>query len=140
MRLVLDTNVVVAAMRNPLGASAILLGLARTGRLQLLASTALCVEYEAVCSRPEHRLAARASPGEIAMFLDAVVDLVEPVYVWFLWRPQLRDPGDEMVLEAAANGRADAIATFNSRDFGPAQDRFGISVLTPRDVLERIAP
>ena len=49
----------------------------------------------------------------------------------FLWRPQLRDPGDELVLEAAVNGRADAIATFNQRDSRPEADRFGIDILPP---------
>ena len=73
------------------------------------------------------------------MFLDAVIDLVEPVEVWFLWRPQLRDPGDELVLEAAVNGRADAIATFNRRDFRPAADRFGIQILLPAEAIRRIS-
>ena len=73
------------------------------------------------------------------MFLDAVMDLVEPVEAWFLWRPQLRDPGDELVLEAAVNGRAAAIATFNRRDFLPGATRFGIDVLPPGEALRRIA-
>ena len=62
---------------------------------------------------------ARFSPRDLTVFLDAIVDLLEPVDIWFLWRPQLRDPGDELVLEAAVNARADAIATFNRRDFRP---------------------
>jgi len=82
--------------------------------------------------------AAGLSAHEVVEYLNAVVDLVEPVEIWFLWRPQLRDAGDEMVLEAAINGRADAIATFNLRDFGPAQTRFGIEVLTPSGVLKRL--
>jgi predicted nucleic acid-binding protein len=56
----------------------------------------------------------------------------------FLWRPQLRDPNDEMVLEAAVNGRADLLVTFNVRDFGTVPSRFGIEVMIPRDALERI--
>ncbi len=73
------------------------------------------------------------------MFLDAVINLVEPVDGWFLWRPQLRDPGDERVLEAAVNGRADAIATFNRRDFRPASDRFGLDILLPAEAIRRIS-
>ncbi len=72
------------------------------------------------------------------VFLDAIVDLVEPVDIWFLWRPQLRDPGDELVLEAAVNGRADAIATFNRRDFRPAAGRFGLQILLPAEAIQRI--
>lgn len=72
------------------------------------------------------------------MFLDAVVALAKPVETHFLWRPQLRDPADEMVLEAAINGRADAIVTFNRRDFAPAAERFGLEILLPREALKRI--
>ena len=97
----MDTDAVVAAMRSPGGASAALLRAARTGRVTLLATAPLCLEYESVCSRPEHVEAARFSQADLGVFLDAVVALVEPVEAWFLWRPQLRDPGDELVLEAA---------------------------------------
>lgn len=105
----------------------------------LLATAALAIEYEAVCRRSEHRAAAKLSIDQVDVFLDAVIDLVEPVDAWFLWRPQLRDPGDEFVLEAAANGRATAIVTFNRRDFEPAALRFGGEVLSPGQVLMRIA-
>ena len=74
----------------------------------------------------------------LTVFLDAVVALVEPVEAWFLWRPQLRDPGDELVLEAAVNGRAAAIATFNRRDFQAGAARFGVDVLLPGDALRRL--
>jgi predicted nucleic acid-binding protein len=55
-----------------------------------------------------------------------------------MWRPQLRDPADELVLEAAVNGRADAVVTFNRRDFGDAPAAFGIEVLTPAEALNRV--
>ena len=135
----MDTDTVVAAMRSPSGASAALLFAARAGRTTLLATVPLCIEYESVCSRPEHVDAAKFGPADLAVFLDAVVDLVEPVEAWFLWRPQLRDPGDELVLEAAANGQAAAIATFNRRDFLPGAARFGLEVLLPGKVLRRLA-
>jgi predicted nucleic acid-binding protein len=135
----MDTDTIVAAMRSPTGASAALLRVARSGRVTLPATAPLCLEYEDVCSRPEHIEAAKFSPSDLTVFLDAVIDLVEPVNVWFLWRPQLRDPGDELVLEAAVNGRADAIATFNRRDFRPAADRFGIDILLPAEAIRRIS-
>jgi predicted nucleic acid-binding protein len=59
--------------------------------------------------------------------------------IWFLWRPQLRDPGDELVLEAAVNGGVDAIVTFNRRDFGSAAARFGVEILLPREALSRVS-
>jgi hypothetical protein len=58
--------------------------------------------------------------------------MAEPVKTHFLWRPQLRNPGDEMVLETAVNGRADTLVTFNVRDFGTVPARFGIEVMIPR--------
>jgi predicted nucleic acid-binding protein len=104
----------------------------------LLVSVPLAVEYEATCSEAEHRIAAGLTEQEVEIFLDAVIAMAEPVKTHFLWRPQLRDPGDEMVLEAAVNGRADALVTFNVRDFGAAPSRFGIEVMTPREVIRRI--
>ena len=138
MRVVLDTDVLVAAMRSPSGASAEILRLTRQGRVTLLVSVPLAVEYEAVCSEAEHRLAAGLSPREVDIFLDAVLAMTEPVETHFLWRPQLRDPGDEMVLEAAVNGRADLLVTFNVRHFGSIPLQFGIKTMVPRDALERI--
>lgn len=138
MRLVLDTSVVVAAMRSPTGASAALLMQAQKGKVTLLANVALALEYEAACCRAEHVMAAGLTPHEVGIFVDAVLAMMEPVESHFMWRPLLRDPGDEMVLEAAANGRADAIVTFNQRDFGAIPLRFGIEVLTPPIALKRI--
>jgi predicted nucleic acid-binding protein len=72
--------------------------------------------------------------------VDAVIAMAEPVETHFLWRPQLRDPGDEPVLEAAVNGRAPTIVTFNQRDFGSVPLRFGIEVLSPLNAYRRIHP
>jgi predicted nucleic acid-binding protein len=138
MRLVLDTSAVVAAMRSPTGASAALLMHARKRNVTLLANVALAIEYEAVCCRAEHIMASGLTPHEVGIFVDAVLALVEPVESYFMWRPLLRDPADEMVLAAAANGRAAAIVTFNCRDFGDIPLRFGIEVLTPAMALRRI--
>ena len=138
MKVVLDTDVIGAAMRSPSGASAAILRKARQAKVMLLVSVPLAVEYEATCSEAEHRLAAGLSEREVEIFLDAVVAMAEPVMTHFLWRPQLRDPGDEMVLEAAVNGRADLLVTFNVRDFGLVPSRFGIEVMIPRDAIERI--
>jgi putative PIN family toxin of toxin-antitoxin system len=138
MIVVLDTDVIVAAMRSPGDASAEILRKARQGRVTLLVSVPLAMEYEAICSEAEHRLAAGLIEREVEIFLDAVVAMAEPVKTHFLWRPQLRDPGDEMVLEAAINGRADLLVTFNVRDFGTVPSRFGVELMIPREALERI--
>ena len=138
MRYVVDTDVIVAAMRSPGGASAAILRAARHGRVTLLVSVPIGMEYEAVCSESEHRLAAGLSEREVEIFLDALLAMAEPVKTHFLWRPQLRNPGDEMVLETAVNGRADALVTFNVRDFGTVPARFGIELIIPREAIGRI--
>ena len=101
-------------------------------------NVALALEYEAICQRSEHGAAAGLTPREVSIFLDAVIGMVEPVKSHFMWRPQLRDPPGEFVLEAAANGRAAAIVTFNQRDFGAVPLQFGVEVLTPAAALRRI--
>jgi putative PIN family toxin of toxin-antitoxin system len=136
--MVLDTDVIIAALRSPSGASAALLMAARRGELTMLANVALALEYEATCRRAEHGVAAGLSPTQVGVFIDTVIALAEPVETHFLWRPQLRDPGDELVLEAAVNGHANAIVTFNQRDFGEIPMKFSVEVLAPVDALRRI--
>jgi predicted nucleic acid-binding protein len=125
-------------MPSPTGASASLLRAARRSRITLLGNVALALEYEAVCSLAEHRLASGLSGEKVGIFIDAVIAMLEPVESHFVWRPQLRDPADELVLEAAVNGHADAIVTFNQRDFGDGPPSFGIEVLLPSEAIRRI--
>jgi len=138
VRCVLDTNVIVAAMRSPTGASAALLMAARHSTLTMLVSVALALEYEAICRLADHRLAAGLNLEEVDLFVDAVLAMAEPVEIHFLWRPQLRDAADELVLEAAVNGGAASIVTFNRRDFGAVPARFGIDLLTPAEAIRRV--
>ena len=125
-------------MRSPAGASAALLLATLEWRLTLLANVAMVLEYEAVCGREQHRLAAGLSMADVQRFVDGVASLVEPVSSHLIWRPQLRDPGDEMVLEAAVNGMADAIVSFNHLDFADVPQRFGIRLLWPREALKEL--
>ncbi len=134
----MDTDAVVAAMRSPTGASAAIVRAVRQNRAALLLSVPLAMEYEAVCRRPEHRIDAGLSERQVEIFLDAIVAMAEHVPTHFLWRPQLRDPNDEMVLEAAVNGRAEALVTFNVRDYGTAASQFGVEVLLPREAIARM--
>lgn len=139
-RLVLDTSVVVAALRSLHGASNALLRHIATRHVTLLATPALFLEYEEVLKRPEQRAVHGLDTRAVDIFLAALASAVEPVTVHVGWRPQLRDPADEMVLEAAINGHADAIVTFNVRDFVPAAGRFGVAVLRPAVVLGKVRP
>ena len=76
--------------------------------------------------------------AQVDIALAALASVVEPIDVHFVWRPQLPDPGDEMVLDAALNGRADALVTHNLTDFAAAASRFGLALLSPGDLLKRI--
>jgi len=137
-RIVLDTSVLVAALRTRWGAGNAVLRLVAEKRLVLVATPPLFLEYEDVLKRPEQRLAHGLAPQEIDEFLAELAALIEPAEVHFQWRPQSRDPNDEMVLEAAINGRADALVTYNVRDFAAAGERFGVPVLSPSELLKKV--
>ncbi len=136
-RVVLDTNILVAASRSQLGASFILLHELRQGRYRALVSVPLMLEYEAVLRRSDQLAASQRSPEMTDAFLDALCLCIEPVHLHYLWRPQLRDPADEMVLETALNGRADALVTLNVADFAAAAN-FRLPVLTPGAFLRQL--
>ena len=138
MRLAIDTDVVVAAMRSPQGGSAALLKLLLQRKAVWLLSVAMALEYEAICMLAEHRLAANASERDVRNMLGAIFSVIVPVEVHYQWRPQLTDAGDEIVLEAAVNGGADAIVTFNHKDFKDAPGRFGIALWKPVQALQEM--
>jgi predicted nucleic acid-binding protein len=116
----------------------VLLVAALKQRYAVLASVPLMLEYESVLTRPEHLDAAGISAPDVEVLLDALAVVVEPVRISFLWRPVLPDPGDDLVLETAVNGRTDFVVTFNRRDFEPAAARFGVEILAPGDAVRRL--
>ena len=138
MRLTLDTAVMVAAIRSDAGASRRLLVAALERRFEMLASVPLMIEYEAVMSRPEHLAASGLSFEDVEVLLDAVASVAVRVRLSFLWRPVSRDADDDMVLETAVNGDADAIVTFNLRDLETAVTQFRPQVWLPRTALQRL--
>jgi len=138
MRLVLDTDVIVAALRSDQGASRQLLLAALDRRVAVLASVPLILEYESVLTRPEQLDEIGVTGPEIGEVLDALAAVAEPVILRFLWRPQLKDPNDEMVLETAVNGGADRIATFNIRHLSVAAQAFGIRAERPGPIWREI--
>lgn len=138
LRVVLDTSVLVAGLRSKQGASNALLVLVAEQEIKPLVTTSLFLEYEEVLLRAEHRLVTGMSEADVASFLAALASASEGVEVHFQWRPQLSDPADEMVLEAAINGHADALVTHNIADFAEAARRFGLRVVTPGNILKEL--
>ena len=130
MKLALDTDVLVAAVRSRRGASRAWIGAILREEVTLLLSVPLALQYEAVLTRPEQLAAAGTTVEQITALLDALCAVCKPVEISFLWRPVLRDANDEMVLEAAVNGLADRLLTFNERDFAGA-GRLGVTVERP---------
>lgn len=115
-RIVLDTNVVVAVSRSRQGASFAVLTALRQRRFMALLSVPLILEYEAVLKRSEQLQVSQRTADMTDAFLDAFCLFAEPVHLHYLWRPQTRDIADEMVLETALNGRADALVTLNTAE------------------------
>jgi putative PIN family toxin of toxin-antitoxin system len=134
MKVVLDADVLVAALRSRRGASAAWLRAALRRDVEMLASVPLMLHYESVCLRPEQSAASALRVAELREILDAIAAVATPLIISYLWRPILRDPDDELVLETAVNGQADLLLTFNERDFAGAE-RFALRLSRPGPAL-----
>ena len=138
LRVVIDTDVLVAAFISPAGASRQLVLDALDGKFALLLSTPLLVEYESVLRRPLQLARARATEADVTEILDALAGLCVPVVFDYNWRPTGAHADDEMVVETAINGHADVVATINQKDMRKAGVRFGFKVQRPGPLVERI--
>ena len=137
-RVVLDTNILVAGLSSRLGASHQLLLRCRNDEFRLLVSIPLWLEYEAVLKRDEMRKLHGLSAKKVDVFLNSLVLFCDPITLHYLWRPQLSDANDEMVLETLLNGQADALVTFNVADFEPVVKQFAVNLIQPRVFLEQL--
>ena len=135
MRVVLDTCVLFSALRSSSGASYRVVSALAGGKFTPLISTPVFFEYEEVLARPGQF--PYLSKADVSDFLDFLASVSEPTRVNFLWRPFLRDPDDDMILELAVSGTANAIITHNLRDFS-GSDRFAISILSPADLIKKL--
>jgi putative PIN family toxin of toxin-antitoxin system len=132
VRVVLDTSVIVSALRSRRGASFQLLKSLREGHVEIAVSVPLALEYEAVLRRHGKELG--LSQGEADGLVDYLCAVGHRQAIHFLWHPALSDPQDEFVLELAVAARCDAIVTHNVRDFAGAAG-FGVTIVTPGDCL-----
>jgi putative PIN family toxin of toxin-antitoxin system len=134
-RIVIDTNVFVSALRSADGASYRLLSLLGQDEFDLTISEALIHEYEDVAKRVGKNIS--LSENDIDRLLDNICFLAIRQPIFLSWRPQLKDPGDELVLDLAIAASCRYIVTFNKKDFVGAK-RFGIDIVSPKEFLEKI--
>jgi len=132
---VIDTNVIIAALRSKKGASNKLLSLVGTRKFEIHDSVALILEYEDVLQRQRTELG--LSQDEVSLFIDSLCAMAQHHKIYFLWRPFLTDVNDELVLELAVSANCEYILTHNVRDF-KGSEKFGIIAITPKEFLQII--
>jgi putative PIN family toxin of toxin-antitoxin system len=133
--IVIDTNVVVAALRSKRGASSKLLSLVGTQKFEIHDSVPLILDYEDVIQR--QRDAVGLSQNDVSTLIDSLCTLAQHHEIYFLWRPSLSDANDELILELAVSAHCDYIVTHNLADF-KGVEKFGIKVVTPGKFLQII--
>jgi putative PIN family toxin of toxin-antitoxin system len=138
VRIVFDTSSLITALRSSKGAAAEVLRLVFLEKLVILMDYKIGSEYRDVALRPEHLATARRSAETVLSLIDDLEGLAEPVQVVNKPRPLSTDPNDDMVLDVAINGRADAIVTQNIKHFITPARRYGLKVLSPAELLETL--
>lgn len=134
-QIVIDTSVLVAALRSRRGASYKLLTLIDSNKFVANVSVPLVIEYEEAAKRLVGQIALTAR--DIDHILDYICAVARHHAVFYLWRPFLKDPKDDMVLELAVSAGCDFIVTYNQRDF-EGVEQFGIGAITPKEFLLKI--
>lgn len=135
-KVVIDTSVLISALIGKKGPARKILRQCLNRELLPLVSTTLFLEYKAVSQRPEIMELCPLTDDEVAQLLAAFFSVCEWVHIHFLWRPNLRDEGDNFLIELGVAGNADAIVTNNVRDLKSAELKFeGLRVLKPEQML-----
>jgi putative PIN family toxin of toxin-antitoxin system len=134
MKIVIDTNVLVAALRSRRGASFKLVSALPSDKFAIAISVPLVFEYEDALKRLE---SSAITEQDIGDFIDFLCEIGHHQEIFFLWRPFLPDPSDDHVLEVAVAAGCDTIVTYNKRDFRGIE-YFGIRILDPRELLSEI--
>ena len=136
IQIVVDTNVFVTALRSKHGASYKLIQLIKKDIFQFNLSVPLALEYEAVAKRTIGEIT--LDENEVDNILDFVISKSNLWQIFYLWRPELNDPGDDMVLELAVTANCQYIVTYNVADFKSIKKKFGITAITPKEFLQMV--
>jgi putative PIN family toxin of toxin-antitoxin system len=134
-QIVLDTNIIYSALRSKRGASYRLLSLLESSKFEINLSVPLVIEYEDVLLRKKNTL--NFSESQIAQVLDYLCLVGNWHEVYFLWRPILKDPEDDMILELAVRANCKYIVTYNKADF-QGVEKFDIKLVTAKEFLQFI--
>ncbi len=132
IQVVIDTNVIISALRSQYGASYKLLMLLEKANFETNLSVPLLLEYEDVSKRQAEEL--ELGEKTIDNILDYLCTVSRRWKIHYLWRPLLKDPKDDMVLELAVASKSEAIITYNKRDFSGVE-QFGVRLMTPQELL-----
>ena len=140
MKIVIDTNIVLSALFSKRGASnRLMVWLFRQNKKYNVVSNTLVTEFEDVLTREKNLKQFNGlTKDDILGFIDDICLISYHQEIYFLWRPFLQDSNDDMVLEVAVNAHADAIITFNPKDFRGVKESFDIDILTPKEYLTQI--
>ncbi len=133
---VIDTNILVSALQSSRGASYALISRLPSDKFRFALSVPLYLEYQAVLTRKEHMTGA-STEEEILAFLRYLCRIAVHQDIFYLWRPWLKDPTDDMILELAVAAQCRYIVTYNLKDFRNIH-KFGIEAVIPRQFLEII--
>ena len=131
-QVVIDTNVFISALRSRRGASFKLLSLVGSGAFEINLSVPLILEYESVAKRSKHLIS--LDTEDVDDVLNYLCQVARCHQIYYLWRPFLRDPKDDMVLELAVKAGYDYVITFNREDF-QGIERFGLKTIFPQEFL-----
>ena len=135
MQVVIDTNILIASLYSRRGYAYALFSQINNGNFGINLSTPLVLEYEDVAKRMVTKLA--ISIQDIDAIIDYICSVGNQHKVFYLWRPFLKDPKDDMVLELAVAAKCDYIITYNKKDFKHVKSQFGISIVTPDEFIQK---
>lgn len=134
-KIVIDTNVIVSALKSRNGFSFKLLSIIDDKRFKVFISVPVLLEYEDSLKRDRTKI--KLNKNDIDAILDYICFISEKREIFFLWRPYLRDLKDDMFLELAVESDSDYIITFNKKDY-EGVEKFNIKILTPKEFLKKI--
>lgn len=133
VQVVIDTNVFISALKNDTGASFYLLSLIGKNKFETNISVPLIMEYESVAQRLLHQT--NLTSSDLNDILDYICQVSNRHKINYLWRPFLKDPKDDLILELAVKARSQYIITFNKKDFKNIS-KFGVNPVTPWEFLK----